>query len=181
MLRFRISTSLINCQRSTPFVSPKVAGVSTMDSVETRAAVAVVANNFVRLVRFVSDLPTRRKLRKLLQNCIEFLHIWIQQQPTAPTSGEIFAVVKCHLLQSGMSNNFIALLEPYMPCTHAQDLAISDHFDCWEIVLQNRSPSPSSSPITPSRKRSSSDCLLSELSPLCNRQLLKHFRSDNDR
>ena len=152
-----------------------------MNSGETRAAVAVVANNFVRLVLSVADLPTRRKLRKLFQSCIEFLHIWIQQQPSAPSSGDIFAVVKCHLLQSGISNNFIALLEPYMPCTHAQDSAISDHFDFWEVMCGNRSPSPTSSPTTPSRKRSSSDCLLAELSPLCNRQLFKHFRSDTDR
>jgi hypothetical protein len=109
------------------------------------------------------------------------LYLWIQEQAASPSSGEIFAVVKCHLLQSGISNTFIALLDPYMPCTHAQDWAISDHFDCWEIMRENRSPSPTSSPITPSRKRSSSDCLLSELSPLCNRQLLKHFRSDSDR
>lgn len=155
-----------------------------MNALETRAAVVIVANNFVRLVRAVSDLPTRRKLRKMFQSCIEFLNRWIQEQAAAhgsPTSGEIFAVVKCRLLQLGVSNEFVALLDPYMPCSHAQDTTISDHFDCWDVMRESGSPIPSGSPATPSRKRSASDCVLSELSPLCNKQLLKHFRSESDR
>ena len=152
--------------------------------VETRAAVAVVANNFVRLVRAVSDCTTRRKLRRLFQSCIEFLYSWIEQEVAvraSPSSGEIFAVVKCRLLQLGVSNTFVALLDPHMPCTHAQDSTISEHFDCWEIMGANRSPSPSGSPVVPSRKRSASDCSLSELSPSFNRQLFKQFRLDGER
>jgi hypothetical protein len=166
-----------------PRALPKLLFFSSMD-IETRAAVTVVGNNFVRLVRAISDCTTRRKLRRLFQSCIEFLHVWIQQQSDAqciPTSAEIFAVTKCRLLQLGVSNTFVALLDPLMPCSHAQDATISDHFDCWEIMREKRSPSPSGSHATPSRKRSSSDCSLSDLSPLCNRQLLKHFCADNGR
>ena len=160
------------------------AALLSMNTVETRTAVAVVANNFVRLVRVVSDCPTRRKLRRLFQSCIEFLYGWIEEQAAArasPSSGEIFAVVKCRLLQLGASNAFVALLDPHMPCTHAQDSTISEHFDCWEIIRANRSPSPSGSPVTSSRKRAASDCSLSDLSPSFNRQLFKHFRLDEDR
>lgn len=157
--------------------------VFAMNAVETRAAIVIVANNFVRLVRAISDIPTRRKLRRMFQSCIEFLHIWIQQQAAAnasPSSGEIFAVTKCQLLQLGVSNEFVALLDPFMPCSHAQNSTISDNFDCWDM-LDHSSPTPSASPATPSRKRTSSDCSLSDLSPLCNRQLLKHFRPESDR
>jgi hypothetical protein len=178
-----ISQSQVSIIREDPEPHKRFFFSSFMD-IETRAAVTVVGNNFVRLVRAISDCTTRRKLRRLFQSCIEFLHVWIQQQSDAqsiPTSAEIFAVTKCRLLQLGVSNTFVALLDPFMPCSHAQDATISDHFDCWEITRENRSPSPSGSHATPSRKRSSSDCSISDLSPLCNRQLLKHLCADNDR
>jgi hypothetical protein len=155
-----------------------------MNTVEARSAVSIVANNFVRMVRVVSDHSSRLKLRRLFQSCIEFLYIWIQQEAAVrapPSSGEIFAVVKCQLLQLGVSNTFVALLDPYMPCTQLQDSTISEHFDCWEIMHANCSASPLGSPTAASRKRSSSDCSLCELSPICNRQLLKQCRMDGDR
>jgi len=134
------------------------------------------------------------------------LSVWCAQFPTAPRGGNFgdcfnpasnFCTYGSNsnpmrsvyprlprylrLLQLGVSNTFVALLDPLMPCSHAQDATISDHFDCWEIMREKRSPSPSGSHATPSRKRSSSDCSLSDLSPLCNRQLLKHFCTENDR